>query len=419
MGAKENYEQEQAKLRKQHDGEPIHIDVPRAPEVRPEVYRDVEALLFRGFLTVPANINGVLFVFKSLNQHEFEQLRFLGGGEEHAEPTAKFWDMFLAYGVFLVDGANILPHRDDALPKLAESFAQFQRAARQKIIRHLSEVNRRASNAITLTEAYAMENYSRFRWGQLQGLDLMRPSVTGIAGTELLGMNWGQLLWRAINYYEDLHQRSEQDWENAKFVGGCFAGKGLNKIHGQDRQRREKDRDEKAARKDKLLRHILLGEPLAAAPEYKGGVKVQVAHTVEDLATQLEHDLRGDKDFHDKVVEAHEARVREQFRARRQQIEELARQREREYNGKPVLGSTEMDGLTPEEVRQRVARSKQLRAQQAASRMVHPELEDPRMENFLNKWGMLPAAAVSTTDQDTSNVVALPPAREAGKPFRR
>ena len=421
MGEQSSYEQEQEKLQKELDGEIAKATSAKAPEVRPEVYKDVEAMLFHGFILLPANINGVQFVFKSLNQHEFDMVRLIGGSSDGGENSTRFWTQFLARCVLLVDDINVLTERATAMPKLLELFEGLPRDARKRIVRYLSEINRRAANAVTLTEAYAMEKQSRFRWAQTMGLDLTSPSVTGLEGTQGLGLNWAQLLWRALNYYEDQNYGNEREWENAKFIGSCFAGKGLSKIYGQDTRRREAERNEQIARKDRLLRHVLLGEPLESS---KGAdTVVRAAHTVEELSKQLEADLKGEQDFHDRVVAAAEERIREQHRQRRKELEDLVAQRAKEYDGKPLQGGTDMEGLRPEEVQERIRRKRQIDAQAAASRMVHPELEDPRMLQFLDKIGVtgLPEvdSRLAQTDRDPSNVVALPPAKLPGKPFRR
>lgn len=416
-----SYEDEQARLRKRFDGEPdedVRIEIPKDPEVRPEVYKDVEALLFRGFITLPADINGCLVVFKSLNHHEHGMIWLLGGAREDAAPTSLFWNLFLAHCVFFVDGANVLADRDTALPKLIEFFSKLPHKARQKMIRHISEVNRRASNAVVLTEAYAMESVSRFRWAQFKNLDLTSSSVSGIVGTERLGLNWGQLLWRALNYFEDDHRQTEQEWEHAKFVGSCMAGKGISKVYRQDERRREKEKQDRNSRKDALIRHVLFGDPLDSK-DPKGGVQVKAAHTVEELAAQLESDLRGNQDFHDRVVAAHEERVRQGYQDRRKQLEELAEQREREYRGKSLVGETILEGLSPEEVKERVMRSRQLQAQQAASRVEYPELENPKVAEFLNKWGVVEPPSDNTTNRDASTAIPIVPPRKPGTPFRR
>jgi hypothetical protein len=92
------YEAEQARLNGEGDPD-IQIDVPREVEVDPRVYKDSEALLFRGFIYAHLEINGVHFVLKSLNQHEFDNLQFVAGLHSDAQATKKFYNLFLAYGV--------------------------------------------------------------------------------------------------------------------------------------------------------------------------------------------------------------------------------------------------------------------------------------------------------------------------------
>jgi len=421
----EDYGKEQERLRRQSDGDPDEDDVrtavPRAPEVNPEVYRDVPPMLFRGFLTQQADINGVLFVFKSLNQHEYEMTRLMGGGMgELVSP--RFWDMFLAFGVFLVDGQNVLVDRQKWMPKIANTFRDMQPAAKARVIRHLSELNRRAANATVLTEAYAMETYSRYRWAQLFGLDLSLPAVTGIAGTDQLGLNWPQLTWRALNHFEDLGVTQEREWENAKFVGSCMAGKGVQKVYNQDRDRHRKEAEERIARKDKLLRHVLEGIPMDDGKTVRNGQVVNLAQTVEQLAEQLDRSLRGEKDWHDKVVEEHETRVRDQIEQKKQQFKALAEASAEKFDGKQLYGGSDAQGLTPQQVQERIQRSRQLQAQAVARGFVPVDAEkEEKMDNFLSRHGLLGPSVettVGSSDRDPSAATPLPPLRERGKPWR-
>ena len=415
------YEVEQAKLKAEYDGKDIHVTVPQEAEVNPEVYKDVEPMLFRGFLTVAANINDVHFVFKSLNHHEFDLLRFSGSLKED-QASDEFWDTFLAYGVFMVAGVNILPEREKWLPKIASTFTAFPKEARTNIIRHVSEVNRRASNAVGLTEAYAMETVSRYRWLQLKGLDLTGTSVSGIDGTHRLGLNWAQQLWRAINHAEDRNEQQEREWENAKFIGSCFAGKGISKVYAQDSDRRRKDKEERQSRKDQILREIILGEKPDPKLLKIPGAVMSAPRTTKELAEQLEKDLRGDKDWHDNVIEAHETRVKQQYRQRQAQLEVVAQESAVQFGDRNVIGGADLQGLSPQEVQMRVARSKQLLAQEAARAQVHPEVAE-KTQNFLEKWGVIAPdveVEVSTTDRDISGAVTLPQTtRTPTTPFRR
>jgi hypothetical protein len=416
-----SYEDEQDKLRAQADGSDIVVTAPKEPEVNPAIYRDVEPLLFRGFLSVGAEINDVLFVFKSLNQHEFEMLRLSGGIFGQNVPP-KFWDIFLAYGVFMVDGVNILSERDRYIPKITAMFAGLSREAKQRVIRHVSEINRRANNAVVLTEAYFTESYSRFRWAQVRGMDLTSTAVTGVYGTERLGMNWAQQAWRALNYYEDRNEEIDRDWENAKFIGSCMVGKGIQKVYAQDVERRRKDHDDRLARKDKILRQVVLGESMSEKAQNQNGAVMISARTADELAEQVQKDLRGEKDWHDEVVEAQERRIKDSMQAQRSHFEVLSKAHEEAFGPKFLTSTAALSGLTPAEVQERILRSKQIEAQAAARSMVYPDLTDPKVGNFLEKWGMTATEVqteMSQTDKDISNVVPIAPPRDPGTPFGR
>lgn len=420
--ALQEYDSEQHRLHAQYEGEEdeTSITAPVEPEVNPEVYKDVEPLLYRGFLTLPAEINGVPFVFKSLNYHEFELLKFYGNFDR---PTPEFWGTFLAHGVFVVGGVNILPERERWITKLTELFNGLPSDAMSRMIRHLSEVNRRASVAIYLTEAYAMETMSRYRWLQLKGLDLTSVSVTGIDGTQRLGLNTAQQVWRAINSIEDRNEAYERDWEHAKFVGSCFAGKGIQKVYNQDARRRRQEREDRMSRKDKVLRQWVLGEDVQDGVVSGPGVVMSVSRSVEELTVQLEKDIRGEKDWHDRVVEEHEARIRAGHIERRQQLEQVTRDSLERLPERGVVGGGTLDQtFSIAEVEERVRRRKQIMAQEVARMQVGPDPEaEEKTTRFMDRWWSEDqvSSQVSTTDRDTSAAVPIPPPRPSTTPFRR
>lgn len=422
----DGYEAEQRRLKDElESGTLLDEDgrvVEKEPEVNPEVYRDCEPLLFKGFIYQGAAINEVPFVFKSLNHHEFELIRLVAGGLKGIKATRRFYDLFLAYGVLAIDGEFILPERERFLSEVADFFADLAGPARQQVIRQLSELNRRASVAVTLSEAYATEAYSRHRWQQLKDVDLTKPAVTGLPGTERLGFNWGQLAWIAFNRYEDLKFDLEKDWENAKFVAGAFAGKGINSVHAADRNRRKDEARERRERKDRILRHAIYGTDLDAPT--RDGQRVVVANTVEQLADQLERDLKGEKDWHDRVVEQHEQRQQREYQQRMAQLKRLQAEYDQKHGDQRVTGGTTLQGLSATEVTERIMRRRQLAAQNLASRMVMPEVQDERHAEFARKWheDRVPANQGPVRVVDKQDPTALPAVTEKpslGRPFRR
>jgi len=413
-----SYEDEQTKLNQEFGGEEGLEDdnfIPPEPEVNPEIYKDVEPLLFRGFLYQAAEINGVAFVFKSLNQHEFDTLNLGPGHRGGFDTVQRYYSLFLAYGVFLLDGQNVLLDRDEHLSTLESFFFDLASSAKQKVIRYLSELNRRASRAVLLSEAFAMEATSRHRWSQLKGLDLTSAAVTGTRGTEHIGLNWGQLAWRAFNYYEDTRLQMEADWENTKFVASSMAGsKGMSKVNAQDNTRRKNESMERRERKDKILRLAVLGE--SPQESQKDGAPVKVARTVEELTDQLERDLKGEKDWHDMVITDHEQRVKDEFRVKNQRLQELAAAHRERHGDKSLTGGTDRQGLSAAEVQERLQRRRQLMAQNLAKGMVYPELQDPRMAEHVEKWET--AVPLARTSRDPSTATpAVTQSRPLSQPF--
>lgn len=378
-------------------------------QVDPSVWRDCESLLYRGFIAVKGDVNGVPFIFKSLNHHEFEQIQWIAGDAQQD----RFYNTFLAYGVFMIEGESVLANRSEWVPQLIEDFfSALPLPAKNRMVRYLSEINRRATNAVTLTEAYTTEKTSRFRWAQLQGIDLMSPTCTGVTGTETLGLNYAQLVWRALNHFEDLREVAEREWDNAKFVGSCSAGKEIQKIYNQDKDRRRKEKEARDLRKDRLLRQVLLGESSEDADNGRREVKI-IARTVEELAKQMEASLRGEKDWHDLVVEAEERRMQEQIEDRRNKINEMFEKRSAEEGDREFSAqSFTNQGFTPAQVQQEIQRRRAHDAQKMASRMVQPD--DPRLNAMIEKYEKSSggtyqkpqAGPLSKTDKDPST--ALP-----------
>lgn len=399
----------------QEDSSDIQITPPKEPEVNPEVYTDTVALVARGFLMGSADINEVPFVFKSLNHHEFEMIRILTGvSAQSVTVPPRFWDLFLAHTVLFVDGQNVLVDRNKHLPKLANTFRELPSTVKARLIRQLSDLNRKASQAALLVEAYATEAFSRWRWAQVHNLDLSSPALTGIDGTDKLGLSYAQLSWRAINHYEDIRSRNDTEWENAKFIGGCFAGKGIDKVYRRDNDRRRKEREERWNRKDQIIRHVLFGDPLETNKKYGGAQVIVVASTVEELASQVEKSLRGEKDWHDEVVQSYENNIRENVQRKQEQIQELAQTHQEQMGGKDLTGQTQLKGLTPDQVQRMIAEQRKREAEALAS--AGSNLTGP-VDEHMKKWG-LKDTEVPTTDKSTEGAISLQSRRNASKPWR-
>jgi hypothetical protein len=173
------------------------------------------------------------------------------------------------------------------------------------------------------------------------------------------------------------------------------------------------------------LREIVLGERQKANFTRIPGAIIMQPKTVDELADQLEKDLKGEKDWHDRVIEEHEAMIRERYTARKMQMEEAAKSAAVKFGDHHVVGTSSIEGLTQAEVDARISRRKQLQAQAIARMQVHPDIQDEKTETFLNKWKMIEgvdgvSSEITTTDRDPSGAIPLPTnPRPSTPPFRR
>lgn len=360
------YAEEQAKLKDEAGLDELDdVQDHQYPEINPVIYKDVEPILFKGFVYAPAVVGDSHVVFKSLNHHEFELLSLLGD-----EASV----LFLAYSCLFIDGNNCLTDRSKVLPLLREAFSGISDSLRQHLVLQLGELNRRARIATELTEAYSQESYSRIRWAQMHGLDLTSTAVSGIVGTETLGLNYAQLTWRALNYYQDIADDTERGWENAKFIASASAGKGMQKVYNEDKRRRRREADERWARKDSIIKKVVFGKE-STSQVIRDGQVILAPRTVEDLKNQMKSDLSGERDWHDNVVAEYEQRVKSGLEEAERRWKQLQQQA---IEMKPGLsGSTSQTPLSRQAVMERVSQ----RQADLAKRLSAPSLPDMDLIN--------------------------------------
>jgi len=225
----------------------------------------------------------------------------------------------------MVDGVNTIYERPRHINRLIKVISKLNPKLQNKILENLAYINQRATRLFPLAESYCHENRSRYRWLQTHNIPIHSPMATGIPGTDTLGMNYCQQMWTAVNRIIDRRDDMERDWQNAKFVGSCFAGKGVRSVDEKDRMRHEKERVEREEQKIKVLHDYLNRKSGVEEPKPKvhlpDGRSAELfegtqsdgkfrAETAEELAEQLERALAGEKDFHDLVIEAKERELR-------------------------------------------------------------------------------------------------------------
>jgi len=255
-------------------------------------YSYLEKLLFRGFLTCNSTINNIPIVFKTVNNLEFDRIKLYIGRRDDIMTHQLY---FIAHSIFLLDDVNVLLDRDRNLPYIIKSLKKLPSNLLSQIAEHLTILNNLSISSGALIEAYCYEEVSRQNWMVFKGQVLNDSKMTGIGGTENIGLNTYQRMWLSLNNLEDVKITREIAWDYAKFIGSCSNPKGVRTIESQDKARRNKENDEREK--------IRTGGSLS-----ESSVKIQ-ASSIEELMGELEHSLKGEKDWHDIVVEKHENKL--------------------------------------------------------------------------------------------------------------
>lgn len=364
----------------------VQIKVPEQyRDVNEEVWKDLEEYLFSGFLSSPARVLDLDFVFKTLNHQEIRNIWHLRRMAKRAGQDP-FKSSFIAHSIFVAMGRNVLHNRADHIDRIIEVIDKIPAVYQDKMLENLNSLNKRASRLHSLVEVYAYETRSRFKWLYLKKLPVHSIEATGIPGTAELGMNYCQQTWVAMNEVIDRKEEVETSWNHSKFIGSCFAGKGMISIDEQDKARRTREQQEIDERRMKVLRNYILqteGKELAAeettVPLPDGRQAVVEgrfkAETVDELADQLSASLSGEKDWHDRVVEEHFRKARAAQEAMSKQSRQLAAMpRHLAEAGRPAAGGSRV--LNRQDADAYVKRMQALMITPSAGPVSPPDLDE-------------------------------------------
>jgi hypothetical protein len=267
-------------------------------------YTSVEEILFRGFLTLPATIGGVPVVFKSLNQIEQDLIDLCSFYDQDEDLTHKKAVLFLAYSTFFFKEINTLSGREDSLPVLIQSYNELPKPALDRLLKGLQILNSKTYDLVPQIQAYSYGAMSRQNWFAYRNCPLNSPSVTGIQGTDGLGLNYHQRLWVYFNSVEDIQEDYERDWSLAKFQASVHNHKGVKKIDQSDRQSKREISD----KREKI--YLGRGKDIILS----GSSEIRISEeSTDELLAQMKRAISGQKDLHDLIVEEHERKVKEKF----------------------------------------------------------------------------------------------------------
>ena len=319
-------------------------------------YRDLEHLLFRGFIPYKISVHGVNIVLKTVNEHEYERVKLMSGFEKDPRYLFLFNLNYLFYSMYMIDGVNILKNREDSYPEFAYILKQLPSVFFKSLSDILEDLVKKQNNCSLLVEQYSLENDSRYNWESKKNYLLNNPSQTTIEGSELLGMNQFQKYWSVLNIREDKKEAYEQQYSLFKFLASFTDSKSVKKIEAADKVRKEEEE-----KRRERLRVIGTEEEL----KYLSGP----TDTREGIVKELEKQMKGEKDEHDIFIEEYEKKIRKDMLKRMSDMTKLKEMRRQQLD---EMGD-EVRTISKEEMEERIKKIKERKEKNMQSYETNPE----------------------------------------------
>lgn len=313
----------------------------READARRFLYEDVVELLHAGFLTQRFEIDGIPIVLRSLNSHEVGDLILRG-----SQGTDIDWIRHhISASVYMVNGFVVEPQygSNQAWHVYQEWVRHLHYEQALVIYVYVTSLRNRVGRAIKVTDAYCHERYSRSRWR-------MNGAPSG---------HWNivQQLWVSFNEAEDNYDRDLRQWQHTRSIVGSMSGKGSKSLKESEDKWREKKASETRRVIEKAVNWVISGERSEQKPlvvSFGGQTyevpKVHAAQTVEEMEAEMMRAVRGEKDYHDLMMdqykEFHRKRL-EEARQKQQAAREAAWGSQEESG---LRGETRLVGYTPDQL---------------------------------------------------------------------
>jgi len=303
-------------------------------------YKDLEDLLYIGFLPYQTKIGNVDFVFKSVSDSEYRKVKLMSGIKEDIKYTSKFHYNYLYHSIYMINGISVIEKREQAYTDLISIFKGYPSFLLKSIFNILDDLTSRLDKCVKLVEPYSYESESRYAWISKNRIVLNSYLQTGIRGTEELGLNQFQKYWTALNLRDDTADSFNEKYSIAKFIASFTDPKSIKKIDASDKAKKE----EEEKRKERIK---------AMGTEEEKLRYFDPTSTKDGIISELEKQMRGEKDGHDKAIESHERRLRTNMLA---QMQELKKMKDTRSNDIDLLD--EARPISKEEMMERINKTK-------------------------------------------------------------
>lgn len=298
-----------------------------------DTYRNIKHLLFDGFIPVRLNFGPVKMVLKSITPLEFSYIDLVATKPEEKLP------LYFLYSTVFLDGIEMIPLRKSLHDDFQELFSKFSSKTFEVISETIGTIQSYYYKSYDDLEGYLYERESRHKWDVYKESALSMGLVGGLKG---LGLNTAQEVWVSFNHREDERVAHEIAFSHAKFIASSMVGsKEINRIERVERLRWvEELRRRQDVRLKNKTEKIKLSGPV---------------NTAEELVQELERQIRGELDIHDKIILQHEQNLVEAAEFRRASMGSMKNQMSQAIKeSKALMG--ESKAVTQKEIEEELAK---------------------------------------------------------------
>lgn len=346
-------------------------------------YKDLEEILFTGFLTHPTLLGAskIPVLFKSLTEFETKQLdtKYF-----HIQDHSEKQNYYAAYSILQLNTLNVLPDRTEIFDELVQLVKDWPAHYFIEFYNILDSFHERRQKALDLLDTYVYTDTSRNYWFIYKNHLLNDPSITGWSGTEKLPLGSIHRRWVGLNLREDEHIDYMKHNDVARFIATAFHPTGMKKIN----EEALKERHEEVNRRRQAMELVSSGS-IEEKPVDMGDPANMDGR---QLAGLLDHMLSGELDDHDRMVAAHEKRIRKQYlemkKASLAALDESTEKRLKEAGAPDTSRSTSRE-ITPAELKARSERLSEGRSARASLQQNRAKLLSPDEKTATKLAGMV------------------------------
>jgi hypothetical protein len=168
-----------------------------------------------------------------------------------------------------------------------------------------------------------------------------------------------QRLWVAYNEADDEYDADMREWQHTRSVVGSMSNKGAKSLKRSADQWEQKKKTRQQQAIEDAVNWVISGEreeqePITVTVNGKTFTvpKVHASQTVEEMQAELMRAVRGEKDYHDHMVEQYKAYHRAQLEKARQERQAALKKARATVEARGVSGRTTIVGYTPEQLAQ-------------------------------------------------------------------